>query len=366
MPKIPFSDLRGLIPMQDTCVDVNGFKPVNTEHYLITIRYRFCPLFGVETTSELAEVLGINESRLLHYAWRSWRYYTTFPLTTGRQRRNSSSRPRIIEAPHEKLKAIQKRFKVALAAIPTPAYLASPVENQSTADNAQQHCNRRGMAKVDIQNFYSSCKQSNVFRFFLEGMEMSEKVARVCTHLVCYGGHVPTGAPTSPLIAFYANESMFYDIHQNVWHDGCRMSLWIDDINTSELGAQIITPAWLEAQVVDLLRRYGFMANQRKTRIYHAQEPALVTGIVVMPDGELRMQNRLHKKMYDAKCLSRCQNLSASERERQRQIAVSLKHHLKHIRKKSRISKYIRAKTVEGTNLVIQALIKDSTTDVLD
>jgi hypothetical protein len=123
------------------------------------------------------------------------------------------------------------------------------------------------------------------------------------------------------------------------------MSLWIDDINVSERSATVITPEWVENEVVSYLRQYGFSVNARKSRIYNAQQPALTTGIVLMPDGEHRMPNRLHLKMYKAKQLSKCPVLSDSERERQRQIYISLKHHLKYIRKGSWLSKRMRERS---------------------
>lgn len=52
-------------------------------------------------------------------------------------------------------------------------------------------------------------------------MQTSPDVAKILTDIVTYNGGIPTGCPTSQLIAFYAYEDMFKQIQQCAESYGC-------------------------------------------------------------------------------------------------------------------------------------------------
>jgi Reverse transcriptase (RNA-dependent DNA polymerase) len=332
VPKIPYDVLRSQIPMRSNYQDINGEEPSNSEAYLRTVRYNFSPLYGIQTVEQLAEVLQENVSRLTHTAWNSWRYYSVYNLPK-RGRSGQIRGWRLIEAPFANLKTIQKKVQTMLDVMPSPVYLTSPVKGSSTVSNAQQHWNRKGIASVDIERFYRHCSQAKVLQFFRNEMNMAVEPARIVSNLVCFRGHVPTGAPSSPLVAFYSNECLFWSIYSDIGFDRCRLSLYADDLTISEMGDRVITKPWLEKRVFGVLRKHGFQESRRKIRIYGVHKPATVTGVIVMPDGKRRMPNRLHKKMYEAKLQSGNLESPIEERERAGEICKSLKHHQAYIKR---------------------------------
>lgn len=76
-------------------------------------------------------------------------------------------------------------------------------------DNGKAHIMSHYVLTMDIKNFYDNCNREYVFRFFKDKMLMAGDIAGFCTDLVCLEGGIPTGCPTSQLIAFYAYEAMF-------------------------------------------------------------------------------------------------------------------------------------------------------------
>lgn len=59
---------------------------------------------------------------------------------------------------------------------------------------------------------------------------MAGDLAGLCTDIVTYEGGIPTGCPTSQLLAFYAYENMFNEISEVAYKYGCIYSVYVDDI----------------------------------------------------------------------------------------------------------------------------------------
>lgn len=51
-----------------------------------------------------------------------------------------------------------------------------------------------------------------VYQFFLKKLQTSPDVAKILTDIVTYDSGIPTGCPTSRIIAFYAYSDMFTEI----------------------------------------------------------------------------------------------------------------------------------------------------------
>jgi hypothetical protein len=68
---------------------------------------------------------------------------------------------------------------------------------------------------------------------------------------------------------------------------------------------------------------WGFRIKRSKIRLYQPDQPALMAGIIVMPNGERRLPNRLHLKWYETK--ERIKASSGDEKERLKLTATSLK-----------------------------------------
>lgn len=86
---------------------------------------------------------------------------------------------------------------------------------------------------VDIKKFYDNCTLDSVYQFFAKMLKTSSDVAEVLTNIVTYDSSIPTGCPTSQIIAFYAYYDMFEEIHAVAQHFGCTFTLYVDDMTFS-------------------------------------------------------------------------------------------------------------------------------------
>ena len=63
---------------------------------------------------------------------------------------DNNKKPRLIEAPHNSLKKIQKKLKLYLSYIEYPPYVFSGIKGRSYADNAFFHIKTTGEKKLDL------------------------------------------------------------------------------------------------------------------------------------------------------------------------------------------------------------------------
>ena len=153
------------------------------------------------------------------------------------------------------------------------------------------------MLAVDIKKFYDNCRRDGVYRFFRDRMKTEPDVAKILTDIVTYNGGIPTGCPTSQLIAYYAYEDMFMEINKCAECYGCRFTLYVDDMTFSS-----VTPFPTEKlkQEIDVtLRKYGHKPKYRKVKYYSKNEAKPITGTIVTSDHRLDVPNQLQKKVYD-------------------------------------------------------------------
>lgn len=202
---------------------------------------------------------------------------------------------RTIEAPHDNLKAIQKRIAVLLQKIETPAYLMAPVKKRSYVHNAAIHVGSQAFCLLDVEDFFPSCTDKRVFWFFHKKLLCSPDVASILTKLTCFDGHLPQGSPSSPILAFFAYVDMWDDISAIVSESECRISIYTDDITIS--GATVYErDIW---SVKQILHRHGHEYSRKKER--HTINKAVnVTGVIVS-GSELLLPNRQHKKIAIAR-----------------------------------------------------------------
>jgi len=275
-------------------------------------------LRGLQTIQILALVLQESVSRLQYFSNHSQQYYREYDQVQANGKR------RHIEKPVGGLKELQKKIADHfLEHEQFPTYLSSPARRRSIISNAAAHRNRIQAGKMDIHNFFGSCRSSSVFRLFREH-GCSPEVCAVLTNILCYKGHLPTGAPSSPIMAFLSNERMFNEIYIILGPFFTRLGVWIDDLTLSCKFNNLLDKQLL-GDIERILNTHGFRVSRKKSRLYQSNQPALLAGVIVMPDGKRRHQNRLHRKWYDTKEAYRSAPANSEQKARLKQVMDSLK-----------------------------------------
>ena len=209
-----------------------------------------------------------------------------------------SDEKREITAPDKTLKAIQRRILYLLHRVIRPEWLISGEKQKCYIDNGKAHLDGKYVLTVDIKKFYDNCTREPVYQFFVQKLKTSPDVAKELTDIITYNGGIPTGCPTSQIMAFYAYSDMFSEISDLAKQRGCKFTLYVDDMTFSS--EDPFSPNQLSQMIDCVLRKYGHKPKYRKVRYYGPHDYKPITGTVVTPEHSLVVPNRLQKTIYNA------------------------------------------------------------------
>ena len=209
-----------------------------------------------------------------------------------------SNEMRQITAPTKTLKLVQKRILNLLQRVIRPNWLISGEKQKCYIDNGKAHLGGRYVLTIDIKKFYDNCTREPVYQFFIHKLKTSPDVAEILTNIVTYDGGIPTGCPTSQIMAFYAYLDMFSEIHYLAQSHNCIFTLYVDDMTFSS--QEPFSPNALTHRVDRILKKYGHQPKYEKIKYYSPSDYKLITGTIITPQQTLAVPNRLQKAVYDS------------------------------------------------------------------
>lgn len=250
---------------------------------------------------------------------------------------DGEKRFRVITVPQPHLLKTQRWITQAILAkvLPHHASVAFSKGNK-LRDAAAVHCECTWLIKLDVRNFFESINEISVYRVFRSlGYQplISFEMARICTRLGSpttrksgkhweirwiqrkieayevyrpFGGprmgHLPQGAPTSPMLANLAMRVFDTELEGISARHGLRYTRYADDLTFSSKGEFSREQA---AHIVGLayaaMARAGLSPNAAKARITPPGSRKIVLGLLVdgkeprLPrDFKLNMRRHLH------------------------------------------------------------------------
>ncbi|MCC7358333.1 MAG: RNA-directed DNA polymerase [Anaerolineales bacterium] len=150
--------------------------------------------------AELARWLGLPETELRPWlssapAWARGYDYTRFTIP---KRRGGA---RTIDAPGDKLKALQRRVhQRLLAGLKLNPAATGYVRGRSIVDNARPHTQQAVVINVDLADFFPSITADRV-KAVWRAHGWNDEAATALTHICTLDGRLPQGAPTSPALS---------------------------------------------------------------------------------------------------------------------------------------------------------------------
>jgi retron-type reverse transcriptase len=268
-------------------------------------------LFKVQSPRALAKLLFLSVDGLQSFT-KNEASYSVWPTP----KKNGGER--IIEAPHDNLKKVQKRIADLLYKIETPDYVIAPAKNKSYVQNAAMHRGARQFHLLDIEDFFPSCTSRKVFWFFNSIMKCPRDVSAILTSITTYKGHLPQGSPSSPILAFYSYLDMWSGINSIATEAGCKLSIYADDITVSGQSFSL-NAIW---KIKSILRKCGHTHSRSKERGF-IDKPADITGVIL--DGhKVKLPNRQHLKLKKAKDIFTNSNNHHEKEAMMRQIVGRL------------------------------------------
>ena len=209
--------------------------------------------------------------------------------------KKDSTQLRDITAPADALKKVQRRILRLLQRIERPQWLISGERGKSYVDNGRAHINSTYMLAADIKSFYDNCQRDYAYRFFTERLKTAPDVAKLLTDIITYEGGIPTGCPTSQIMAYYAYERMFSEIAQVAERYGCIFTLYVDDMTFSSQTP--FDPKRLKREVEIILLHYGHRLKASKVKYYGCDDAKPVTGTIITKEHRLATPNQLQKRI---------------------------------------------------------------------
>ncbi len=248
-----------------------------------------CALYNLTTKRRLEEKLFLQPGELKGVlrgvTYRDFR----IPKKSGSFRQ--------VSEPNKRLKLVQKRVLRLLSAVEKPDWVMSATPGKCHKDNAMFHASSDYMVTMDIESFYDRCERERVYQFFKGRLRGPDDVAKALTDLSTYRQSIPTGAPTSQIVAYFAYEKMFDEINKVAKSHGCAFTLYVDDMTFSS--GKPLSLGKLASEVDVVLRKYGHKAKMSKTKYYPKSACKLTTGAAISRQLLLVAPNDLRKRVLE-------------------------------------------------------------------
>ncbi|MBQ8913357.1 MAG: retron Ec67 family RNA-directed DNA polymerase/endonuclease [Lachnospiraceae bacterium] len=238
---------------------------------------------------ELAEFLNIPLKKLTYilYVKKVDSYYTSFQIP----KKNGDYRS--IDAPYGDLKYIQKILAIKLWEYHNKYTSDNNInmkvshafeKKKSIITNAIIHKNKRFILNIDLSDFFASFHFGRVRGFFEKNKEFNLpiEVATIIAQLTCYKGHLPQGAPSSPIISnLICNilDMRLLGISQKYKLDYTR---YAEDmtVSTNDFKFIYLVDDFMK-EITKEIEKSGFSINNKKTRFVFNDSRQEVTGLVV-------------------------------------------------------------------------------------
>lgn len=251
-----------------------------------------CALYKVGSKKRLAQILEVDQKDLLRLSFDNGNFQVFTLDEKVCEFTGDKKKARLVQNPIQDLKDIQSRITKLLSRIESPAYCHGAKSGCSYRSNAKTHIDAQAVAVFDLEKFFPSTTSRQVFSFFQEDLLCAPDIAGLLTDLCTYGGALPTGAPSSPILAYWANRRLFETLEDRAKTLGLNFSVYIDDITFS--GNSI--PQSLSDQVDGIVKKHGHKLSENKTKIYGHNTIKHVTGVVIH-EGTLRVPYKRFRKL---------------------------------------------------------------------
>lgn len=247
-------------------------------------------LYNTSTKAKLAAVLSTDIKNIIKCNGD----YKQFELAPEVDPFKLGKQPNVrqVQKPNPRLLAMHERILKLLRCVQVPEYMQFALKGTSYKNNAQMHLSGKCVATLDIRNFFGSTSKSKVFNFFSGPLKAPGDVANLYADLTTFENCLPTGSPLSPLLSFYANKALFDELNAIASKHGLNFTCYVDDLTFS---GESISRNFLW-QIEDMIRKYGHVVASKKTRVFDANVPKHITGVVVH-EGGIRVPNVRYRKM---------------------------------------------------------------------
>lgn len=240
-------------------------------------------LYGISTLPELAEILDFPIKSLIDATKKGYRSYQV----------QGKTKKRLIEEPNVILKLLLKDLKeILFEKFDCPEYNKCWLGGNNYI-NAQSHVGQHAYATTDISSFFTNSRARYVRKFFKNKLNISGEALELLVQMCTYRGHIPTGAPTSSILAFLAHKDLFDEIAEYMNKRDITFTLYVDDITLSAKHG--ITREEIRF-IKSVLKRHKLKIKPEKTKFY-SYKKAMITGFYLAQGGKISVPDSVGYKV---------------------------------------------------------------------
>lgn len=251
------------------------------------------PLYELKSRKKLIEIFYIRSYKILEDLALNKVNYKVYSI----KNKNKPTK-RKIEEPKNLLKLFHRRFNALLQRIDVPEFVKAGRKGGCYVDNGKAHINGKHFFCSDVEKFFPSSRKQKVFQFLLYDLKMGNDIASLLTDILTFDNHLPTGAPSSQLLTYWAYKKTFNDIYKKAQSMDICMTLFVDDLTFSSSKP---IPTEFKKYVISRLKSEGLRVNKKKTKTYGINQYKKTTGTVISPNNQLLVPNKLQHKIFNLK-----------------------------------------------------------------
>lgn len=240
-------------------------------------------LYGISTLSELAEILDFPIRSLIEATKKGYRSYFV----------QGKTKKRLIEEPNMILKSVLKDLKKLLVEMfDCPEYNKCWTGGNNYL-NAQAHAGQHAFVTTDISSFFTNSKTCYVRKFFRNKLNITGEALNMLVQMCTYRDHIPTGAPTSSILAFLSHKDLFDEIAEYMSKRGITFTLYVDDITLSAKHG--ITREEIKF-IKSALKKHKLEIKPEKTKFFNFKK-AMITGFYLTQGGKISVPDSVGYKV---------------------------------------------------------------------
>jgi RNA-directed DNA polymerase len=235
----------------------------------------------------LLAYLGLGAGELKKIWYYRGRMYQHFSIAKG------PNKVRMISAPDERLKSLQRKLAGKLAELyrarnPVHGFVA----DRSIKTNALAHMPRRFVVNIDLKDFFPTISQNRI-EGMLSSLGIDARVAEIFARICCNNGHLPQGAPSSPLLSNMICFRLDKELMGIAKEARCIYTRYADDITLSSHQpptalfavslpqAGRFSPDLLGSKLRNVIQQNGFIINPDKVHYADRHSRRIVTGLKI-------------------------------------------------------------------------------------
>lgn len=236
---------------------------------------------------DVAKLLEIDDRSLRYFLYhvKTENMYRSFKIP------KKNGEYRIINAPNEELKNIQKKLSYVLSLV----YKVKPsaygfIYKKNIIENAKQHIKRNTILNIDLENFFDQIHFGRIKGMLIKKpYEIGNEAAVVIAQISCFKGILPQGSPVSPVLTNMICSPLDTQLTQLAKKYELRYTRYADDITFSTYQNKFpkkivfgeLNDLNLGSELLDLLNKNSFKVNDKKIFLNNNKTRQEVTGLVV-------------------------------------------------------------------------------------